>query len=66
MPCFICTNSRDVDMSARGRHADEAFISPTTNEPVGAHATAQAVGLPGVRPCGHTVMIIRNADNMDI
>lgn len=44
MPCFICTNSRDVDMSARGRHADEAFISPTTNEPVGAHAIAQAVG----------------------
>ena len=33
-------------MSTRGRHADEAFISPTTNEPFGAHATAErkAVG----------------------
>lgn len=39
MPCFIWADSGRVDMSARGRHADEAFISPAANEPFCAHAT---------------------------
>lgn len=38
MPCFISTDSRHVDMSTRGRRADEAFISATTNEPFAATA----------------------------
>lgn len=42
MPCFISTDSRRVDMSARGRHADEAFISDTTNEPFATTASAPA------------------------
>lgn len=33
MQCLICADSGHVDMGRSGRHADEAFISPTTNEP---------------------------------
>lgn len=33
MPGLIGADSRHVDMGTSGRHADEAFISTTTNEP---------------------------------
>lgn len=34
-------------MSTRGRRADEAFISPTTNEPFAATALAAGCRVPG-------------------
>lgn len=49
MPGFISADSRHVDMSARGRHADEAFISATTNEPFATTASAHAAGGINVR-----------------
>lgn len=36
-------------MSAKGRHADEAFISATTNEPFATTASAHAAGGINVR-----------------
>lgn len=39
-------------MSARGRHADEAFISATTNEPFATTASAHAAGGINVRFVG--------------
>lgn len=47
MPCFISTDSRHVDMSTRGRRADEAFISATTNEPFAATALVAGCRVPG-------------------